>query len=60
MWVKPFFPSFIFYECLKQTKIYFLVEPLKYNMGQTVLSFDQNLSEALENELALSQEWVEL
>ena len=27
----------------------FFVEPLKHNMGPTVLSFDQNLLETLEN-----------
>ena len=27
----------------------FLIEPLKYNVGQTVLPFDQKLSETLEN-----------
>ena len=30
-------------------KKYFLMEPLKHNMCQTVLSFDQNLLETLEN-----------
>ena len=30
-------------------KKYFLIEPSKHNMGQTVLSFDQNLLETLEN-----------
>ena len=32
----------------KQKKI-FLIEPLKHNMCQTVLYFDQNLSETLKN-----------
>ena len=37
------------FECLKQTKKYFLKEPLKRKICQTVLSFDQNLLETLEN-----------